>query len=173
MKKIILVVLVFTGMVSCKPKNQNKYAWTPAYELKAYTDMDNAIKPRMADDAKRKLFVNYIVAHLKAELPNGLESVSADSINKLSIKIGKEYTFAHADQLSLKSVPTRWTADVEQSLRDGILHEWPKDDLKTGNKFCDCAIRQLKKIYPDSVIIPLMPEVAQKVGGECRNEVKK
>lgn len=135
--------------------------------------MDEAISPRLPDEGKRRELVSYIIKRLKAELPNGLESVSADSLHKLSVKIGKEYAYAHADGFGGGMVPkpTAWTPELEKLFREAILNGVGKDDLDRGKKICDCVVTKIKKIYPDSVMLPFPHEVILKVASECKTEI--
>jgi hypothetical protein len=160
-------------ILSCRSQNHADSVWTDAYQQKIYQQLDDAIKSRLQDQQKRKQLVSYIVTRLKAELPDGLNSVSADSLHRLSVKIGKEYGYAHADGNGDGLTPTArpWTAELEQTLRETFLRGMKKEDLEMGNKLCDCLINKLKKLYPDSVMMPFPHDVALKVASECKKEV--
>jgi hypothetical protein len=147
--------------------------WTVDYERGVYKQIDDAVRPGLRDDYVRRHLVSYIIKRLKTELPDGLESVSADSIKALSVKISKEYTngenIDHDDELTPTAVP--WTAETERNLRDVFLKGSKKEDLLTENKLCDCVIIKLKKIYPDSVVVPFPQNIILRVSKECGDEM--
>ncbi len=174
MKKLLLLIVAITGMLTCKVKAQTASVWTADYETKTYNDVDAAIKPTLPDDAVRKQLVTYVIAHFKATLPKGLESIPADSLSSLSLKLGKEWAMTHPELLGgIVSRPTKWTPEIEQIFRESVLKEWAKDDLPRGNKFCDCAIKKLREIYPDAVLMPPPHDVIVKVSAECNTEIDK
>ena len=107
-------------------------------------------------------------------MPNGVESVSIDSLRKLSAKIGEEYGYAHAGDRNSGLIPTAmlWTPELEKTLRKAITYGAKNEaDIKLYNKLCDCLLIKLKKMNPDSVLMPLPHDVAVKVVGECRSEI--
>ena len=172
MKRILLASILFSVIAVCKAQTLNHSVWTIEYERKITNELNSSIKEGLPDSIKRADLVLYIVSQLKLRLPEGIESVSRDSVNKLSTIIGKKYAYR-----SLKGgqatglVPTyiNWTPQIEAILREAILKDWPKDDLKNGNKFCDCIIEKLK-VYPDKILMPPPHDVAVKVVGECKKE---
>jgi len=169
MKTYLSVIFLNLLFVCCNSSENKESVWTTAYEAKWHRQIDSELKLRLPDDDDREDMLNYIIKRFKTELPNGIESVSADSVNKLSVKIGKDYAYSHVSKKHLDIVPatTAWTKQMEQLLREAFL----TDSLGTGNKLsvetCNCIIRKLKKTYPDSVILPFPKDVIDRVAYEC------
>jgi hypothetical protein len=172
MKKSLLAILVLVVSFSAC-KSPGKSVWTAEYEKGVYNQLDNVMKPRFKDDNKRKDLVSFTVKRLKAELPDGLASVPADSLNKISSKIGQEYAVAHVKDGggNLKPTSVPWSPSVEQGLRDAILKVWQKNDLANGNKFCDCVIAKLKTAHPQGIVIPIPHDEMLQVATECQKQV--
>ena len=175
MKKVLFILLASMCVYSCKSQNNSKLVWTEKYESKIYKQVDDGVRPRLPDESRRRQFVSYIINRLKSELPNGVESIPIDSLSRLSMRIGKEYGLSHATgQNDSGLVPTAvpWSKELEQTCREGFLRGMTPEELKDGNKLCDCVLIKLKKIYPDSVIIPFPKDVILKVANDCHNEIK-
>jgi hypothetical protein len=173
MKKIILILPIIISITSCKSPSPSKSIWTEAYEMKEYQQIDSALKLRMPEKEKRAQLASYFVKRLKSELPRGLKSVSADSLKKLSRKIATEYAYTYNDGHGngLKPRAYAWTPDLEDLLKAGMLRELKMENIQNPNIFCDCALTKLKKIYPDSIIMPAPHNVLFKIGIECRTEL--
>ena len=172
MKKSFLIILVLiVSIAACKWPG--KSAWTAEYEKGVYNQLDNVMKNRFKDDAKRKDLVSFTVKRLKEQLPGGLASVPADSLNKISSKIGQEYAAAHAKDGNgnLKPTLVPWSSSVEQGLRDAISKVWQKNDLANGNKFCDCVIAKLKTAHPQGIVIPIPHDEMLQFATGCQKQV--
>lgn len=172
MKRAILAVLVFTMFV-LTTKAQDKPVWTAEYEQAVYTGINTSVKNSVPDDAQRQKLVTYVVARLKKALPDGLQSIPADSLHKLSMKIGADYAAINPD--AFKSAITRkvaWSPEVENLIRRGMNETAQKAGIKLNDQFCDCAIARLKKIYPDSLVTPTSPEMNTQVARECAKELQ-
>jgi hypothetical protein len=164
----VLVIICFIIISSCNSKS----VWTDQYERKQYQQIDLGVKQSLFDNAKRKQLVTYIIKRLKAELPAGIESVSSDSLKRLSVKIGREYAYAHPNQLSgLTPHRVVWSKELEDDVRAGFLKGVTEADRPMQIKGCDCVIMKLKKIYPNSVIIPFPKDTLVKLSVQCRNEL--
>lgn len=176
MRVIILFTLLSIIILSCNPNAQvkkNSNVWTKDYELKEYKQVDDEIRPELPDEQKRQQLVSYVIKRLKAELPNGVESVSADSLYKLCITIGKDYAFSHTENTGLIPRLTPWTPELEQIFREGFLKGLNKKYPKSSNELCNCVIVKLKKLYPDSVLMPLPHDITVKIAQECMKQVLK
>jgi len=129
----------------------------------------------MPDASRREQLVAYVVQRLKEELPKGLKSVSDDSVYRLSVKIGAEYGYAHAqsDHNETGIVPSKqpWTPGLVTVLRQTMFRNEKKEDHALNIKLCDCVVAKLKIIYPDSIMLPLPHDVIYKVAGECHDEL--
>jgi hypothetical protein len=176
MKRLFLIVFILISL-SCKSQTSVKSVWTPEYEQQVSDGVDASIKPRMPDEVLRKKLVTYIVMRLKAELPKGIKSVSSDSLFRLSVKIGKDYAYMNgAEKPGFESgiTPkmTAWKPELEKVFRDAVmLKVGSLKDENYRNQLCDCVVRKVRVIYPDSVMIPLPREVILKVAGECHDEI--
>jgi len=172
MKKALFIIFIFLSVYSCKSQNQSS-VWTAEYEAKWYRQIDDGVKLRLPDDDKRKDLVSYIVKRLKSELPKGIESIPADSLNRLSSKIGAEYGSAHPyGNSGLIPHFAKWTPLLEKALRDEFLKDASPKELESEKKACDCIMVELKKIYPDSVLTPIPRDILFKVASKCFDEIK-
>ncbi|MES2379086.1 MAG: hypothetical protein V4553_21020 [Bacteroidota bacterium] len=164
-KRIALIFFAFGCIIACKSPD-HKSVWTKEYENKLYKQIDDAAKSRIPDDNKRSELVVYTLKRLKQELPNGLESVPNDSLQKVSANIGAEYGFTHKySTIGVKSY-IKWTPKVEEAIKGYILKDKPKD----GDKLYGCVITKIKKVYPDSVVIPFQRSLITKFTTECSSE---
>ncbi|MFA6249393.1 MAG: hypothetical protein WC615_20805 [Mucilaginibacter sp.] len=169
MKKAVLIIIAFISISSCK----NDSVWTKSYESKLYREINAEVSERLPDDSKRQKFVTFIIKRLKEELPKGVESVSKDSLQRLSSKIGKEYGFANSSDANsgLKPTLVPWTPEIEKTLREVFLKDATADNKKQYEQLSDCVLAKLKQINPDSVMVPLTREMAQTIAKECSMEI--
>jgi hypothetical protein len=165
-KALLLLTLITTTIFSCKRQN----AWTPEYEKSIYQTTYGAIGSLMKDSAQRKQLALLMVKRYKQLLPYGLNSISNDSLQKLSSKISREISktnFAENMQMVVA-----WSPEVEASFRASLFgnNVWQKikADAATKDRFCDCLIASLKKIYPDSLVTPVPDSIYTKVVGDCK-----
>jgi hypothetical protein len=174
MKNLLLLISVVIVFLSCNSVADKKSVWTDAYEAKLYSQIDNELKPRLPDDANRNELVAYIIKGLKVELPNGVESVSNDSLYRLSVKLGKEYAYANANKKDIGMVPIKrpWTITFEKDLRETMLSK-RGGDIQLSESTCDCIIEKLKQIYPDSVVVPFPKQVISEISVECYKQTTK
>jgi hypothetical protein len=135
-------------------------------------EINDAISERLPDDDKRQKLVAFIIKRLKEELPKGVESVSKDSLQILSEKIGKEYGYANTNNDSgivPKLVP--WTPAIEETIHEVLLKDVKETDKNESELLFKCVIAKLKKTNPDSVMIPISHETTQSVAKDCFFEV--
>jgi len=175
MRKVLLFIFLSASILSGKSQTSVKSVWTPAYEKAVYNNIDASIKNRMPDASRRAQLVTYVVNRLKEELPKGLKSVSDDSVYRLSVKIGAEYGYAHAqgNRNETGIIPSKrpWTPELATVLRQTMFRNEKKEDHALNAKLCDCVITKLKIIYPDSIMLPMPHDVIVKVTGECHDEL--
>src|SRR5476651_2037115 len=107
MKKLLLAFLVLTGILSCKRHN----VWTKDYEKQVYNMAYDTLGTIIKDSAQRKLLALYMVKEYKKALPYGLQSVSKDSLARLSMRIGRQYGDSTAGEQVHATVP--WSDEVE------------------------------------------------------------
>ncbi|MBC7401180.1 MAG: hypothetical protein H7289_14670 [Mucilaginibacter sp.] len=168
MQKVFLIVCFVICICSCKPKS----VWTEQYEHKQYRQIDLSLMQGLPDNTKRKQLVHFLIERLKSELPAGVESISIDSLKRLSSELAKEYAYAHKGEIS-GLVPHRvvWTKELENNIREAFLKDAGKEELPMQTKGCNCMIAKLKTIYPDSATVPFPKDTLAKVAFQCRNEL--
>ncbi len=159
--------------VQLKKAANGDMVWTAAYEAEGYKIINDQLKIFFPDSTARKDLATYMIKRYKAELPDGLEAITADSLIKLSQKIGVDYYAQHADEVkNLTVTPQPWTPAIEKGMRYGFLNEWSKKGLANGDQYCDCYIKALKTKYPDKIPLPPPHDVIEKVTAECKAELK-
>jgi hypothetical protein len=166
MKKITLVFFAFACLTACNSQGDKKSVWTKDYEDKLYKQIDYAAKPRIPDENKRSELVVYTLKRLKQALPNGLESVSNDSLQAISAKIGADYSSTHKYSTTGVRSFVKWTPKVEQVIKEYILRDKPKN----GNTLYNCVLLKIKKAYPDSLAVPFDRDLIIKFTKECSSE---
>ncbi|OOQ57004.1 hypothetical protein [Mucilaginibacter pedocola] len=177
MKNVFIITLLSACLFSCtSPKSKQTTVWTDTYEQKWRYQLDGDMKALLPDDTKRADLIDYMITRLKTELPNGLESIPQDSLTRLARKIGVDYGFAHAKEAiagetGLTPTLRPWTKEMETMFREAILSNNEGGDLAEKNKACDCFITELKKIYPDSVMLPFPAGVLTKVSAVCMEKL--
>ncbi|NNU33075.1 hypothetical protein HK413_00695 [Mucilaginibacter sp. S1162] len=163
MKNALLIFIALVCLTACNSHSDKKTAWTKEYENKLYKQIDDAAKPRIPDENKRSELVVYTLKRLKQALPNGLESVSNDSLQSISAKIGADYSSTHKyAAIGVRSF-VKWTPKVEQAIKEYILRDKPKD----GDKLYNCVLLKIKKAYPDSLAVPFDRDLLLKFAKEC------
>ena len=168
-----MLLLTFLFLSDCKSQ-PNPNVWTVKYEQGIYNYLDSMSKPTMPDAAKRSKYISFFVSRLKDEIPNGIKSVSKDSLHNLNIRIGREYAFKERKEGIYDDgiIPyyTPWTPMIEKTFRDDFGAVFQTRDANIVNIFCDCVIEKLKKVYPDSLLVPVPKEVMTKVAVDCKNK---
>lgn len=144
--------------------------WTKDYERDAYNQVYDGARV-FKDANQRKQFALFVVSKLKSELPNGLSSVSKDSLGILYQKIGLSYAKSfNTDNLRM-TIP--WTPSGEQKLRESFLNSdfIKRTDKKNRNKLCDCLVLEMKKFSPDSAIIPIPDTTYIRIIRSCKAKI--
>jgi len=178
MKKVFIIVIIAAIFSSCAQSGSKQTTiWTPEYELNWRKQLNNDMKERLPDDDKRANLVSYMLKRFKIMLPKGLESVSKDSVSYLARKIGVEYGYLHEKEAAASAtgiVPTRkpWTREIARAFREAALLDSKPEELKANTILCDCYISELKKAYPDSVMLPVPHDTVQKIAEICYNKLK-
>jgi hypothetical protein len=173
MEKTIILLLTPLCLFSCNAQ-PNPKVWTAKYEQGLYDYLNATSKPTMPDSVKRLKYVLFVIARLKEEIPNGLNSVSKDSLHNLNIKIGREFALEERKKgiydTGILPYYTPWTPMIEKTFRDDFFALFQHRDVKVVNEFCDCIIEELKKTYRDSILVPVPNEVMSKVAIDCKNK---
>jgi hypothetical protein len=174
MNKFFFGLIFMSFLMSACKGQPNSKIWTKKYEQGLYNYLDSSSKPFMPDGKKRLKYIEFIIARLKQEVPNGLNSVSKDSLHSLNIKIGREYAFQEYGTGNSDITPyyTPWSPLIEKTFRDDYIAVFQNKYPSTANKFCDCIIKKLKTIYPDSILVPLPKDINLKVTMECKSILK-
>jgi len=173
MQRVLIFFSLILILSACKAK-PTPAVWTPKYEEGFYKYLDSVSKPTMPDEAKRSKFVSFLISRLKEEIPNGLNSVSKDSLHNLNIRLSREYTEKQYGEgnhdIGINASYTPWTPMIEKTFRDDFFAIFKNRGAKMTNEFCDCVIEKLKKIYPDSILIPVPKKIMEKTVIGCKNE---
>ncbi len=171
MNKLFLVLILACLVISSCKGQPNSKIWTEKYEQGLYNYLDSVSKPSMQDEQKRKKYVEFIISRLKQEVPNGLNSVSKDSLHSLNIKIGREYAIQEqgTGNADVKPYYTPWTPLIEKTFRDDYYSLFHDKYPATTTQFCDCMIKKLKIAYPDSLLVPVPKEVNLRITNECKS----
>ncbi|WP_343115088.1 hypothetical protein, partial [Mucilaginibacter sp.] len=160
---------IFLLLSSCKGQSNSK-VWTKKYEQGLYNYLDSTSKPSMPIESKRSKYILFIIKRLKQEIPDGLNSVSKDSLHSLNIRIGREYAMLEYGTGNTEIIPSYmpWTPMIEKTFRDDYTALLKNKYPNTINKFCDCMINKFKAIYPDSILIPVPKDINLKVSMDCK-----
>lgn len=170
MNKVLAILFSIFIITSCKGQ-PNPKVWTKQYEQGFYNYLDSTSKPTMPNKAKRDKYVAFFIERLKQEIPNGLNSVSKDSLKNLNIRLGREYALIlheKGENTEVIAVYERWTPLIDKTFRDNFKAIFSPKYPKTTDKFCDCVLEKLKKVYPDSVLVPVPQNTMNKVALECK-----
>jgi hypothetical protein len=174
MKKVLSLLLFTVVAFVCKAQTNPK-VWTPKYERGLYNYLDSTMKITMADPQKRVEFISFFIMRAKQEIPNGLKSVSKDSLQNLNIRIGREYAFklheAGNPDLGLRRYYEAWTPKIDKTFRDTYATLFKEKGQKNSDRFCDCIIEKLKAIYPDSLLVPVPNDIMIKATLDCKKVV--
>ncbi|WP_426670801.1 hypothetical protein ACPPVU_06120 [Mucilaginibacter sp. McL0603] len=161
--------MTFLGISSCKPQSHGS-VWTKEYEQNAYNDIYKGSSNVIKDTVQRRQFALYVVKKLKLELPNGTESVSADSLQRVFAKAGAEYAESNDSNNFTMDVP--WTTSGEKILRESLFNSptLQKLDKNLKSKYCDCLILKLKETNPNSMLLP-SDSTFLKLINQCKTKI--
>ncbi len=185
MKNLLIILIVFTGLFLSKSNAYSQSIWTSDYESKVSDQLNEVAKTKYPNDDERKQYVAYVISHLKSELPGGIQSVSSERLISLVSTISTAYYYASHDVKSGSNGNERnssyregsrsstleyvhWSLEIEKTIRDGIMKDWPKGYLGDGRRFCDCFIKRLQLTYPNTLPMPLPDAVIQKTANYCK-----
>jgi hypothetical protein len=169
-KLLSLLLLTLCFYAKKSTAQTHKTIWTEAYALKWSNQLDSEIKPRVQDEIKRKAILSYCITRLKEALPNGIESVSTDSVGRLFIKIGKDYALLNYDHTGIKSVYHRWDKEIETGLRESLMRGISAKNYKKESAACDCFFKELKRTYPDSILLPIPRDIIRATTKKCKEK---
>ncbi|MFC0518675.1 hypothetical protein ACFFGT_30955 [Mucilaginibacter angelicae] len=175
MKKA-LILFVFCSLIwTCKQK-PNPVIWTKEYEQGFYNYLDSTSKSMTPDSIKRAKYVAFLIKRYKEEIPNGINSVSKDSLHNLNNRLGREYAIKERNEGNITELIShyeRWTPILEKDFKDNYVAIFQSMGPGFGEKLCDCMIGRLKKIYPDSILLPIPKDINRKLNLECAEVIKK
>ncbi|MBS1524375.1 MAG: hypothetical protein JST19_01930 [Bacteroidetes bacterium] len=166
-KNILFIAFTLFSLYGCTSAPK---PWDNQYTKRLHDSLNNAFKKQLTNEKQRDTLVGCVVEKFKQALPNGLESVPADSSAHLS------YKFTGDCVIKIKRVQgsVQWTAKGEEGLRKDFLSGLStKIPLDARNKLCDCFIAKLKIRYPQRIQLPFPDSVINTAALECANEIKK
>ncbi len=164
-----ILLMLFTCCTSVEKGN----VWTYAYEEKLYKQLDEQAKTVFPVKEKRRALLEYVIKRYKEELPNGMESISSDSLQQLSVKIGAEYSSLKAENedAGMTTIKRAWTKDLELNFKKVMSGKLVKNNFRFSDEMCNCVIKKLKLTYPDSAIFPFPKDILQKVSVDCYQQL--
>jgi hypothetical protein len=150
--------------------NPKEAAWSKKYTKDVYDTISHSSDTLFQDEQSKKIWADCVVEKLKNTLPNGIESVSKDSLFKLSYTYGKSCVLENS-KLRFKA----WTSTYTTSLRKGLLVSPLLNDFKEEYKvpFCNCYIEKLRVQFPDGIPTPIEQSVRDSIILECAKIAKK
>jgi len=168
-KVSVIVAIVCFCISSCKSQNGGSI-WTKDYEKERFNEIYEGSKNVLQDSNQRKLLAQYTVKKLKSKLPDGVASISPDSLQKLIVTIIVEYVKTQDTDKLQMVVP--WTLSGENTLKISLLNIplINKMDKKLRNNYCDCMIQKMKAANPNSMAFPT-DSVLVKLIGECNVKI--
>jgi hypothetical protein len=133
MKRIAAILFVLIAISACKQGP----VWSQRYKQEVYQGCYAGTIKMFPDTAQRRKFCLYILKNFETDLPNGLASVSKDSLNHIYQRLAIAFTKTNEDQNIKMTIP--WTAGAEAMLRKTLLSApfIQKIEPKARQKFCD------------------------------------
>jgi hypothetical protein len=86
--KFFIVIIAFLSISSCI---SHEAIWTEDYQQRRFDEIYEGSQKLFTDDNERKQFAKYAVEKLKVKLPDGVSSVSSDSLQKIIVKTMADY----------------------------------------------------------------------------------
>jgi len=86
--KFFILIIAILSISSCI---QHEVIWTEDYQQRRFEEIYEGSQKAFPDDDQRKQFAKYVVEKLKVKLPDGVSSVSNDSLQKIIIKTAADY----------------------------------------------------------------------------------
>jgi hypothetical protein len=170
MKRFLLgIISICLFLAACKDQ-PNPNVWTKGYEQGLYDYLEARFKPDMPDAKKRLKFIQFYIKRVKEEIPNGINSVSKDSLQSLDIRIGQEYVQGNGTgNVDIKPYYEAWSPLLEKTFRYNYNAFFQEKYPNTTGKFCDCVINKLKIMYPDSLLVPVPKDINLQVTNDCKS----
>jgi len=95
-------MIAFLSISSCI---SHEAIWTEDYQQRRFNEIYEGSQKLFTDDDERKQFAKYTVEKLKAKLPEGVSSVSSDSLQKIIIKTTAYYVETRKSDTLKTTVP--------------------------------------------------------------------
>jgi hypothetical protein len=164
LKRTLLLTIISITYFSC---NFHTKYWTEAYYNASYKYIYDLNGQYIKDTSQRKIFTKYEIDRLKVELPGGLSSVPKDSMLKVCANIGDEYNKTQNTSNLQMTLP--WTAEGDKAFKKSVLSgNFIKSvSEKLQDSYCDCMLVEFRKIYPDSISIPVPDSIYKVVIHNC------
>lgn len=143
--------------------------WTKKYEQGIYDQYYSLAKDKINDEFTRQQFSLCCVEKTKELLPNGIESVSNDDLNKISSKIINSCATEIKDKLIFK----KWTPEIEKYLKEMFVNNDSTLNISYRTQMGNCMVEKLKIIYPDGLNGSVPDDVAVDLSKSCARELMK
>ena|ERR1700743_2049169 len=95
--KLLILIFAILSLSSCIPHEE---IWTEDYAQRRFNEIYEGSQQVFTDDNQRKEFAKYAVEKLKVKLPDGVSSVSSDSLQKIIIKTMADFVETHKSDTS-------------------------------------------------------------------------
>ena len=100
--KFFILIIAFLGILSCR---SNEVIWTEDYQQQRFEEIYEGSQKAFPEDDQRKQFAKYVVEKLKVKLPDGVSSVSNDSLQKIIIRTMADYVESRKSDTLKMAVP--------------------------------------------------------------------
>jgi hypothetical protein len=169
MKKILTFLILILTISLSKAQKPNPEIWTKSEEKAVYDSFYSVANSIFTSGEQKADYAKYCLKHVEERFPNGVESVSDDSLKKVMYLIGESYT-RQTKTFQLQA----WTPQYEKLIKGYLLQNPSLSSLneQKRNAFCDCDIYNLKKIYPNGVSQRVPKETQNSISKTCLGELK-
>lgn len=170
MKKILTFLLLISAISISKAQKPNPKIWIKSEEKAVYDSFYSVANSLFTSDEQKADYAKYCLKYIEESFPNGVDSVSDDSLKKTMYLIGASYT-RQAKNFQLKT----WTPQYEKLIKSYLVQNPNLSVLNEQKKsaFCDCYIKNLKKIYPNGVSERVPKEIQNRISKICLSELTK
>ena len=162
-KTVFTYFAVVMGLICLSQQTYGQSMWTKDYRENVFNTLYNGLEMNFPNDSIKMQFTGCLVDKLKNSLPEGVASVSRDSLDNLITKFGAACK-AEMNAVTL----TQWSPAFEKSFFLTI-HESLKKSLPetSKNDICSCMIKSYKQRFPDGMPKDVSPELNQNVLSAC------
>jgi len=169
--RYIALLILLTGIgfsiQSCRRKPGD--SWTKDDQKSFYNKLYTIANTVLTTETDKKAFADCGLEKAESLLSNGPQSVSKDSLDAISFRIGKSCIVDIHPAINI------WNPQIEKALK-GKLMEYPtirnlKPEIREA--FCDCYLDTVKKLYPNGITGALPTRQQNEIAVSCFKKVNK